>query len=342
MTPTLSMLVISEFLDRRQHEDLASLGESAGLSALWHSELAYDVHAYEQLGLIRTEQLRIGSCIAVRHKRHPVLAAETAATLNHLFPGRYVLGLGTGASAPFSGVPEDHLAGRMDEYITIIRAVLTGDPVEFRGKYYDAVYRTPSPHGDVAVLAHVPDEPIPIYVAGGGQMMLRLAGRSADGVFVQHFGLRRVLARQVETVRTAAAQAGRRPESVVISLLANLCIDDDRDLARASFRNYLALYFQRPYYRRLLADGGFPDEATALERAWERGTRDDVAGLISDEVVDACGLAGTPDEVRDRLQDFVVDGVDDVVLYPSPIGYAAPHDDWFAMYRKTVATLLPG
>jgi alkanesulfonate monooxygenase SsuD/methylene tetrahydromethanopterin reductase-like flavin-dependent oxidoreductase (luciferase family) len=342
MTCQRSLLVIPEFLDRRQHEELALRAETAGLSALWYSELAYDVHAYEQLGLMSTERLHVGSCVAVRHKRHPVLAAETAATLNFLFPGRYVLGLGTGASEPFSGGPEDHIVGRMDEYIEVVRAVLKGGPVEFHGKYYDADYRTPSPHGDGTVLAHVPRQPIPIYIAGGGQMMLSLAGRCADGVFIQHFGCRRVLAQQVETVQMAARQAGRESGSVAVLQIVQVCIDDDRERARESFRNYLALYFQRSYYRKLLADGGFADESVRLERLWERGTRDTVATAISDEVLDACGLAGTPEEVRARIDDFIVAGVDEVVLYPSPIGHAAPEDDWFAMYCRTVAALAPG
>ncbi|MBT2276238.1 LLM class flavin-dependent oxidoreductase [Rhodococcus qingshengii] len=341
MNVTRSLLVIPEYLNRRQHEELAMYAEAAGLFALYHSELAYDVHAYEMLGLMQTERLRVGSGIAVRHKRHPILAAETAATLNNLFPGRYVLGLGSGVSEPFSGAPDDKLVGRMDEYITIIRSVLSGNPVEFHGKYYDAVYRTPSPHRGKSVLAHVPSEHIPIYVAGGGRLALRLAGRKADGVFIQHFGNRSTLSSQIRCVREAAIEAQRDPGEINISLLVQTCVDEDRDRARASFRNYLALYFERPYYRKILSDGGYPREAAALDEAWRNGGREAASADITDEVLDACGLAGTPEEVRARFDDFVVDGVDNAVLYPSPIGEAGPGDDWFGMSCTVLKTFLP-
>ncbi|HWI74866.1 MAG TPA: LLM class flavin-dependent oxidoreductase [Baekduia sp.] len=324
-------MAISQIFDRQQHVELARRAETASLSALWHIEQCFDSFVYDQLSLTSTDMLLSGSCVAVRNKRHPVQAAETATTINHISDGRFILGLGTGVYKPHNGQPEDRLVGRMSEYIDIFKQVTTGEPLDFHGDFYDAVFGT----GE-EVLDHVPSEPIPVYIAAGGPLMQRLAGRKCDGTFI-HFGSRAMFREQVDTIRSAAVEAGRDPDAVKIAQLTPICVDEDSAAARKSLRRYLTDYLHRPYYRKQLAAAGFPEEAEEIERLIAAGEPDAAAAAISDAALDEIGLAGTPGEVAERFDAFFVDGVDDAVLYPSPLGYGEdPDADWLEMCLRTM------
>lgn len=329
MPSTCSLMAIPQILDRQQHVKLAQAAEAGGMSALWHIEQNFDSFAYDQLSLTSTDTLRSGSCVAVRNKRHPVQAAEAASTIDHISGGRFILGLGTGVFKPYSGQTEDRLVGRLGEYIDIFKAVSTGEPLELHGDFYDVVWG----RGD-EVLDHVPSPPVPVYIAAGGRLMQRLAGRKCDGVFV-HFASRAMFREQVDTIRSAAAEAGRDPAAMTVAQLTPICIDDDSEAARRGLRRYLTEYLHRPYYRQQLAAAGFPADAEKVERLIAAGDPKAAAEAISDDALDEIGLAGTPKEIEQRFDEFFVSGVDDAVLYPSPVRFGDdPDADWLEQYLR--------
>ena len=130
----------------------------------------------------RTERVMLGpSVLTPTFRYNPAVIAQTFATLACLAPGRIMLGVGTGEALNEVAVgsvrdgewPEfKERFGRMREAVRIIRALWTEPSVTFDGEYFRTVE---------AKIYDRPDVPVPIYVAAGGPMVARYAGRMADG-----------------------------------------------------------------------------------------------------------------------------------------------------------------
>jgi coenzyme F420-dependent glucose-6-phosphate dehydrogenase len=127
----------------------------------------------------RTSRVIIGTSVMTPTFRyHPSIVAQAFGTLGAMFPGRVVLGVGTGESlneVPATGMewPEfKERFGRLRESITLIRKLWTEDRVTFAGDYY----RTQS-----ATIYDRPETPVPIYIAAGGALVAKYTGRAGDG-----------------------------------------------------------------------------------------------------------------------------------------------------------------
>jgi coenzyme F420-dependent glucose-6-phosphate dehydrogenase len=127
----------------------------------------------------RTSRVIIGTSVMTPTFRyHPSIVAQAFGTLGAMFPGRVVLGVGTGESlneVPATGMewPEfKERFGRLRESITLIRKLWTEDRVTFAGDYY----RTQS-----ATIYDRPETPVPIYIAAGGALVAKYTGRVGDG-----------------------------------------------------------------------------------------------------------------------------------------------------------------
>src|SRR3984893_3292479 len=163
-------------------EELADY-EKAGLDIVFVPE-AYSFDAVSQLGFIaaRTERLQIASGILQLYSRTPTLTAMTAAGLDYVSGGRFVLGIG--ASGPqviegWHGVPYDSPVGRTREIIEICRKVWRRERLEYAGKHYPI----PLPPGQgtglgkpLKLINHPVRERIPIVVAALGPKNVELAG----------------------------------------------------------------------------------------------------------------------------------------------------------------------
>jgi probable F420-dependent oxidoreductase len=165
-----------------------------------------------------TRRIRLGTSVLVIPYRNPLLTAKMLATIDVLSGGRVILGAGVGWLAEeFEALqtPPFEERGRVtDEYLALMRAVWTSDPVRFDGRYYRVkdVHALPKPTGS-----------IPIWIGGHTSAALARVGRLADGW--HPIGLRPPAmllpdeyARSVETIRTHAREAGRDPASITLSL----------------------------------------------------------------------------------------------------------------------------
>jgi probable F420-dependent oxidoreductase len=177
-----------------------------------------------------TKTLRVQTGVLCNDYRHPVLTHRMAATLDRLSGGRFTLGLGAGwllSDYRSAGIPLDEPVVRIDrlaESVALIKALFTGRPVDFAGKYY-------SVKGLIGVPAPTHRPGPPIMLGGGGPRMLRLAGREADLVSIvaslqagaitsgsaADLTAARV-ERKVSWIREGMAQAGRRDHEVTISI----------------------------------------------------------------------------------------------------------------------------
>jgi alkanesulfonate monooxygenase SsuD/methylene tetrahydromethanopterin reductase-like flavin-dependent oxidoreductase (luciferase family) len=304
--------------------------EKAGFDVVWNVETEFDSFVYDQAVAIGTSRIRTGSGISRSYKRHPLLVAEAAATIDRFAPGRFIIGLGTGPAQRADpavklqrwGSESDRPVARLEEYIQVIRIALSGERVDFEGEFFAV---------EDVQLEHVPSSPIPIYLAAGGPKLGRLAGRAADGAFLYFLGAARGR-EAVDRIRAAAEKAGRDPADVEISGLIPTCIGPDGEAARRALRRHLFFpYLMLPYYQDLLAGEGFPDVTETIR---ERLADDDVDGAadsIPDAALDAIAIGGTPSDCQSRLAEFLERGYDVPVLYPFPVDA-----DWTAGYRDAI------
>jgi alkanesulfonate monooxygenase SsuD/methylene tetrahydromethanopterin reductase-like flavin-dependent oxidoreductase (luciferase family) len=173
---------------------LAVLAEASGADSLWVADHFLDRRPgadsgiHEAFGLLSavaavTSRVELGPLVAATSFRSPGLLAKVAATLDLVAEGRVTLGVGCGWHEPeyrAFGYPFDHRVGRFEESIAVVRRLLDGERVTYRGEWVTV---------DDAVLLPAPERRIPLLVAAEGPRMLRLAARYGDAWQAAWFGL---------------------------------------------------------------------------------------------------------------------------------------------------------
>ncbi|HEX7660039.1 MAG TPA: glucose-6-phosphate dehydrogenase (coenzyme-F420) [Pseudonocardiaceae bacterium] len=197
----------------------------------WRHDGGHAPFALSWLGALgaRTERVLIGtSVLTPTFRYHPAVIAQAFATLGCLFPGRVVLGMGTGESmneAPLGLVwPEGKVRfARFREAVTLIRKLWTEQRVTFDGEYY---------HTDRATIYDVPEQPVPLWLAGSGPAATRYAGRVGDG-YITTSGKDPKLYTDtlLPAVAEGAKRSGRDPSDIEMMMEVKVSFDHDRQAA---------------------------------------------------------------------------------------------------------------
>jgi len=200
--------------------------------------------------------------------RHPVLVARQLADLARIAPGRLVFGVGIGGEdrheVSICGVDPASRGRRMDECLTVVRQLLTGQPVTFHGRFFDL---------DDAVIAPAPPEPIPIVVGGRSDAAITRAARLGDG----WLGIWNSPRRYAEAVERAAAEAARaaRPDPPRRHAMQVWCgLAGTRQAARACLAPAMEAFYGLPFER--------------FERYCPYGTPEDVAEFLAPYAAAGC------------------------------------------------------
>ncbi len=197
----------------------------------WRHDGGHAPAALPWLGALgaRTERIVIGtSVLTPTFRYHPAVIAQAFATLGMLYPGRVILGVGSGES--LNEVPlglewpdgKERFA-RMKEAITLIKALWAGERVDFEGTYYST---------DKATIYDRPETPVPLYVGASGPAATRLAGRVADG-FITTSGKADSLYREtlLPALAEGAAKADRTLDDMDLLIEMKVSFDHDREEA---------------------------------------------------------------------------------------------------------------
>ncbi|QLH80239.1 TIGR04024 family LLM class F420-dependent oxidoreductase [Halosimplex pelagicum] len=302
--PSIDTLV--EFA--REAEDLGF--ERAWLPETWGRDAVTTLTAIAE----RTEAIGIGTSIANVYSRSPALIGQTAATLQEVSDGRLRVGLGPSGPAVvegWHGTDYDRPLRRTRETIDIVRLVLSGDPVEYDGDVFQL--------SGLRLRCDPPDTVPGIDAAGMGPKSVELAGRFADGwhaLMLTKEGLRD----RLDDLHRGAELGDRDPGELRVTLSLPCIALEDRERARELARNHLAFYVgaMGTFYREALERQGYEDEAVEIASEWANENQEAALAAISDELLDDLGIAGTPDECRDRYAEWEdIDGVDAVsVSFP--------------------------
>jgi len=305
--------------------------ERAGLDIVWVAE-AYSFDAVSYMGYLaaRTERITIGSAILPIYTRTPTLLGMTAAGLDALSGGRFILGLG--ASGPqviegFHGVAYDAPLGRTREVIDVCRQVWRRERVVHDGAYY----QIPLPAergtglGKPLKLINQPVRPdIPIYVASLGPRNVELTAEVADGWLPLFYAPEKAAA--VFGPALAKGAANRPAELGPLEVVAGgiVAIGDDvehlRDLQRPTVALYVGGMGARGhnFYNDLACRYGYETEAKLIQDLYLDGRKAEAEAAIPGEFLEQLSLVGPAGYVRERIAAFADAGV--TVLNVNPVG----------------------
>jgi alkanesulfonate monooxygenase SsuD/methylene tetrahydromethanopterin reductase-like flavin-dependent oxidoreductase (luciferase family) len=307
--------------------------EELGYDSVWMGELwgTSSVVALTELA-VRTEGIGLGTAIVNVYSRTPAVLAMTAATLDRTSEGRFTLGVGTSTRKAIEDLHAMEWAGpnpvrRAHETIELTKQFLAG---EGRVDYDGEVFHT----ADFPSL----DTEVPVYHAALGKANRRVVARLADG-WMPHNVPFPDLEDSFEYVAEHAREAGRDPEEISVSPYVPAAVSDDPDEARDAVRGHIAYYVgSGEGYERAVATR-FPDEAGEIAAHWRGDGRERdrgaAKGVVTDEMIEALGVAGTPETARERLGEVLaLDVIDEPMI-------AVPQNASAEMVERTVEELSP-
>ena len=293
--------------------EFAILAEETGFESVWVSDHFQpwrhtDGHAPFSLAWMaavgeRTRKVTIGTSVATPTFRyHPSVVAQAFATLDCLYPGRMVLGVGTGESlneTPATGLewpPFKERFGRLRESIELIRKLWTEERVSFNGEYYTTVNAT---------IYDRPENPVPIYIASAGPTASRLAGRLGDG-FITTSGKAPELYQEtlMPNVRAGLEKSGRSLQDLDRMIEVKVSFDTDMARAMEDTRHWAALALK-------------PEEKTGIEDPREMEKLADALPL--ERAASRWIVSTDPDEHIARIEPYLRLGFNHLVFHaPGP------------------------
>jgi probable F420-dependent oxidoreductase len=292
--------------------DLVVLAESLGYESAWVAE----GHGGDQFAILaacamRTSRILLGTSISSVFVRTAPTIAMAASSVADLSGGRFILGLGSSHKAqvgPEHGVAYSKPLTRTRETVAIVRHLIQDGQVRFTGQtirienfdlWYTPRYRD-----------------IPIYLSAVFPKGIALCGEVADGVILTRSTLDTAASVRSQ-LADAAHRIGRDPGKIEITTLLPTSTADNRAAALAALRPGLAFYCGFfPRYNRLMAEHGFTAEAAAIAEAWAVGDRAACERAVSDAMIDATSIAGTPEQCRARVEAYRQSGIDVPILSP--------------------------
>jgi 5,10-methylenetetrahydromethanopterin reductase len=203
----------------------------------------------------------------------------------------------------------------MRETVSIVRDLLHGETVDFHGEVITL---------EPCRLDFTPLRPqVPVYIASNGPMGLALAGEIAEGAVMQSPVAPALVDWFLAQVRRGAQRAGRNLSTVDVAARINLCLDQHASVARDVMRPTIVrtLAAQYPHYR-TFATAGLDVPTRLHELLGSLGYTHDpamlapAAALVPDTFVDAITLAGTVDDVSERVVRMVQHGIRHLMIYP--------------------------
>ena len=283
---------------------LVQEAERLGYHSAWAAE-AWGTDAVTVLAWMAasTSRIHLGSAIMQIPGRTPANTAMTAATLDLMSGGRFLLGLGT--SGPlvvegWHGEPWGKPLVKTREYVEIVRAALRRDVVEHHGEHYRIPYDGPGATGlgkPLKMMLRPLRADIPIYLAAIGPKNVALAYEIADGwlpIFVdpERFG----------------DAFPPPPEGFEIAVTVNVRVGDDVQSLRDALKPHLALYVGgmgakgKNFYNALVSRYGWEAEAAKIQELYLAGHHRDATAAVPDDLVDAVALVGPKERIAERLE----------------------------------------
>ncbi|GAB08514.1 F420-dependent glucose-6-phosphate dehydrogenase [Gordonia araii NBRC 100433] len=300
----------AEQFDPRELVEIAVAAEEHGLDSVavsdhfqpWRHNGGHAPFSLAWMAAVgeRTERVQIGTSVMTPTFRYnPAVIAQAFATMGCLYPGRIMLGVGTGEAlneyaTGFTGDwPEfKERFARLREAIGLMRELWTGEKVDFEGEYY----RTQG-----AFMYDVPEQPIPVYVAAGGPVVARYAGRAGDGfICTSGKGMELYTEKLIPAVKEGAAKAERDFADIDRMIEIKISYDPDPELALENTRFWAPLSLT-------------PEQKHSVNSSVEMERLADE--LPIEQVAKRWIVASDPDEAVEQVRQYTDAGLNHLVFH---------------------------
>ena len=288
--------------------------EKLGVSDVWSAE-AWGQDAIVPLAYLaaRTTRIRLGTGIAQISARVPSMTAMTAMTMAALSNDRFILVEG------LQGRPFKAPLTRMKETVDIVRMAFRGEKIQYDGEHH--ILPLPGGEGKALRLAQPPIDSIPIYLATLGPKSLEYTGEVADGWLGTSFTPNQARA-HLDFISRGASRAGRSLDEIDIQAGGSVIFTDDPEQVIDQMKTGLAFTLgamgsaRTNFYNDAYKRAGWAEAASAVQRLWVEGKRDEATRLVPDEMVRQSNLIGDEAEVLDRLRVYRDAGVTTLRVAP--------------------------
>ncbi len=297
-----SLLSVKEVLE------CAKILSTRSVDSIWIPE-TWGMEGFSTMSAVSgiAKNVKIGSSIVNIYSRSPSVIAMGAATLDTISDGKLILGLGTSSDLivqNWHGIAFKDPVLRMQEYVEIIRLILSKNKVNYNGKFFHLK--------DFALLIKPTRSKIPVYLAAVNQKMVELTWNVADGVI---FYLRPLS----ELKNTIQKMQSKKKIDVASQFIT--CVSDDKEKAVSKAKKTLAFYISvAKIYRDFLAKNGFRKETENVYQEFLKSGLSSNFELIPDAMLESLTICGNAEESRKQLKRFVDAGVNLPIMQFNPIG----------------------
>jgi F420-dependent oxidoreductase-like protein len=310
--------------------DLAREADRLGFHSAWTAE-AYGTDCITPLTWLAasTERLNVGSAIMQMPARSPAMTAMTAATLDLMSGGRFLLGLGL--SGPqvvegWHGQPYGKPLAKTREYVEIVRTILRREePLEHHGAHYDIPYSGERATGlgkPLKIIVHPKRSHIPVYLAAIGPKNVELAAEIADGWLPMFFSPYRLKDTYGAALDAGFGKAGgdKSLDKFDVAPTVTVIVGDDVETLRGFLKPMVALYVGgmgargRNFYNDLACRYGFEAAAREIQDLYLDGKKREATDAVPDELVDEISLIGPKERITDRLDAWRESGITTMIL----------------------------
>ena len=311
---------LGSLLSVNQVLECSKIISSTNIDSIWIPE-TWGMENFSMLSAVseKTTTQKIGSSIINIYSRSPSTIAMGAMTVDSISKGRLILGLGT-SSIPiiedYHGAIFEKPVQRMKEYVEIIRLILSGKPINYSGQIFNLKNFTS--------LIKPPRNTIPIYLAAINQKMVDLTWSIGDGVI---FYLRPL----DEMKQTISKMQAKKNIDVACQIIT--CISEDSDDAILRAKKTLAFYISvGKIYREFLENNGFKNETNNIYNEFKKSVFKSNHELVTDSMLDSLCISGTPEESKNKLQNFIDAGISLPIIQFNPVGDTL---ESFMLLKKT-------
>jgi 5,10-methylenetetrahydromethanopterin reductase len=305
-------LCFDGFYSIQEMIELAQLADEIGMESIWMSDhLCFRDSLTTSMALLgSTRRIKVAPAPLSPYSRNPIITAMSLATMAEFAPARVIASPGTGNAAALkeAGMESPHPLQTMREYVEILRGFLRGETVNFHGKMFQV---------NGAKMGFVPSTPIAMYVTAVRARMLQLGGEIGEGVLLSGGCSPGYIAQCVGEIAKGAEKGGKTLKDVDVAGFVTAAVSDSAKEAIEANKLFLAYVFRNVHHAENIRLGGGRVDQEALaaavgKRDWEAAKK-----LISDEVVLAHSVAGTPADCRMQLDSFVQGGLNLPILLPT-------------------------
>ena len=310
----------------------ARWAESMGYDGLCADETGHDPFLPLLLAASATSRVTLETRVAIAFPRSPMMAAYAAIDLHNFSDGRFRLGLGTqvkGHNERRFSVKWESPGPRLREYVQSLHAIWDnwqeGKKLDFQGRFYRFNLMTPffspgtSPQGKP-----------PVFISAINPFNCRVAGELCDGLALHPITSPKYLTEVIKpNIVKGAAQGGRNAEDVILNGSGFVITGSDEQAVEAKkevVRRRIAFYFSTRTYFPVLEVHGFQEVGQRLHELSLKGEWDQMAGLVSDEMLETFAVSGRYHEVADQIKSRFGGLIAEVVLDVDPPSASAEQE----------------